>query len=76
VVLNTAEGFGRWQPREKKHFYEIALASTVESQAGIDILIALGLADRSASVSARCLANRVAQVLSGLIMSIERRVRR
>jgi four helix bundle protein len=76
VVLNTAEGFGRWQPREKKHFYEIALASAVESQAAIDILIARGLADRAACGEARLLAQRVVQILGGLIRSVDKRTRR
>ncbi len=75
VALNTAEGYGRSQAREKAHFYQIALGSTLESSAVIDLLQARGLASQSACAVAKGIAGRVAQMLGGLIRSMQMRVR-
>ena len=73
VVLNLAEGFGRWQPRDKAHFYAIARGSVLESGAAIDLLRARGLANEADSDRARVLCTRVGQMLSALIRSVGRR---
>jgi four helix bundle protein len=75
VVLTLAEGWGRWQPREKAHFYNIARGSALEVAAGVDVIEARGLAPHEAYVSARALADRLARILTGLIRSVERRGR-
>jgi four helix bundle protein len=75
VALNLSEGWGRWQPREKAHFYQIALGSTLESVAVIDLLLARGLASESACAFAKGIAERVARMLGGLIRSVGARMR-
>jgi four helix bundle protein len=74
VVLNLAEGFGRWQPREKSHFYTIARGSVLESAAVIDLLRVRVLANDSDCDRAQDLARRVAQMLGGLIRSVGSRM--
>jgi four helix bundle protein len=37
VCLNLAEGYGRRQPRDKRHFYQIALGSLREVQAILEL---------------------------------------
>ena len=37
IALNLAEGAGRWAPREKAHFYAIALGSSAECGAILTI---------------------------------------
>jgi four helix bundle protein len=69
-VLNLAEGWGRFQPREKSHFYTIARGSIMESAAVIDLLRARRLAGEDECVRARNMARRVAQMLGGLIRSV------
>jgi four helix bundle protein len=69
-VLNLAEGWGRYQPREKSHFYTIAHGSILESAAIVDLLRARGLAGDDECVRARDLARRVAQMLRGLIHGV------
>ncbi len=39
VCLNLAEGYGRRQPRDKSHFYQIAFGSLREVQAILDLLV-------------------------------------
>jgi len=73
VALNLAEGFGRWQLRDKVHFYTIARGSVLESVAAIDLLRARGLASAADCDRARGLCTRVGQMLGGLIRSVERR---
>jgi len=73
VALNLAEGFGRWQPREKAHHYTIARGSVLESGAVIDLLRARGLAGEAECARARELCRRVGQMLSGLIRAMGRR---
>jgi four helix bundle protein len=68
--LNLAEGWGRYQPREKSHFYAIAHGSILESAAIVDLLRARGLAGDDECIRARYLACRVAQRLRGLIRSV------
>ncbi len=75
VALNLAEGWGRWQARDKAHFYQIGLGSTLESMAAIDLLLARGLAPESACARAKGIAARVARMLGGLIRSLGARMR-
>jgi len=73
VALNLSEGWGRWQARDKAHFYVIARGSLLESGAAIDLVRARGLAGEAECGRARELCTRVGQMLGGLIRSIERR---
>jgi four helix bundle protein len=75
VVLTLAEGRGRWQAREKAHYYCISRGSVVEVRACIDVIEARGLASAESCAAVRALAERVARILTGLIRSIERRGR-
>jgi len=43
IVLNTAEGNGKFSFKDRKRFLEIAMGSTVESAACLDILVAKSL---------------------------------
>ena len=76
VALNLSEGWGRWQARDKVHFYTIARGSLLESGAAIDLLRARGLANEAACGRVRELCTRVGQMLNGLIRATERRAGR
>jgi four helix bundle protein len=69
-LLNLAEGWGGWQPREKAHHYTIARGGALESAAIIDLLRARQLANDDDCVRARKKASRVAEMLSALIRSV------
>ncbi len=64
VMLNIAEGAGRWQPRDKKRFYEIARGSAFECASVLGIV---RTDDDSADVEGSyLLAERIIQMLTKL----------
>jgi four helix bundle protein len=73
ALLNLAEGWGRWQVREKAHHYAIARGSLLESAAAIDLIRARGLANEAECERARALCSRVGRMLDGLIRGVGRR---
>jgi four helix bundle protein len=70
ALLTLAEGWGRWQPRQKVQFYTIARGSVLESGAAIDLLRVRGLASAEDCQRARVLCTRVGQMLGGLIRTV------
>ncbi len=74
VSLCVAEGFGRWQTREKAHLNSVAHGSALEVRAVIDVLAARGLASSERCEAARALATRVARVIEALVLSVRRRL--
>src|SRR5205809_1135976 len=42
IVLNIAEGNGKFNPKDRCRFFDIAHASALECAAGLDILVAKG----------------------------------
>ena len=66
VVLNIAEGAGRWQSGDKRRFYEIAKGSAMESGAVLDCLATDGTIVATEHEAAKELVTRVVQMLSKL----------
>ncbi len=66
VVLNIAEGAGRYSRKEKRRFYGIARGSAMETAAAIDVLRARKLAAEASCASARAMALRCVQMLTKL----------
>jgi four helix bundle protein len=67
IVLNTAEGLGRFSPLDKTRFFVIARGSAMESAATIDVVRVRGLANAMLCDQARLLLVRVTQMLTKLI---------
>jgi len=42
IVLNIAEGNGKFAPKDRCRFFDIALGSTMECAAGLDVVAAKG----------------------------------
>ncbi len=40
ITLNTAEGNGKYNPKDRCHYFDIAHGSSLECSAGLDILVA------------------------------------
>ena len=66
VLLNLAEGCGRWAPGEKAHFYSIARGSAMECAAALDVLAARSLLSAPHHRHGRGLLARVVQMLTKL----------
>ena len=67
IPSNVAEGHGRMNPREFKHFLLIARASNCELQTQLEISGALGFADAQLLNAAQEISHQVEKMLFSLI---------
>ena len=70
ILLNIAEGTGRFARAEKASFYLIARGSATECAAALDVLLVRGLVDAALHRHAHGLLIRVAQMLTRLILKM------
>ena len=71
IVLNVAEGCGRFARAEKAHFYLIARGSTMECAAVFDVALSRGLVSAPAYRHARGLLTRIVQMLTKLAQRMQ-----
>ena len=74
VVLNIAEGNGRFRPLDKAQFFVIASGSTLECAAVLDIAERLGVGSADDRQTMRSLLESINGMLIGLSRSMRRRV--
>ena len=73
ILLNLAEGAGKWRKRDKLNFYRISQASTNESIAAIDAFFVLQLINTETAETVKEKLKNIAIDLQALKMNIERR---
>jgi four helix bundle protein len=73
IVLNIAEGCGRFAAAEKAHFYLIARGSAMECVAAMDLLASRGLVSPDQRRHAAGLLTRVVQMLTKLARRMQSR---
>ena|SRR5688572_8613728 len=66
VILNIAEGAGRWEPTDKRRFYVIARGSAFESAAALTLLRAESALTAEEYANAKQLVIRVMAMLTKL----------
>ena len=66
IILNTAEGAGRWGAADKRHFYLIARGSAFETAAALTLLRAESALTAAQYATAKQLAIRVMAMLTNL----------
>jgi four helix bundle protein len=66
IVLNIAEGCGRYARPEKAHFYRIARGSAMECAGVLDVALGRGLVTAAAHRHGRGLLIRLVQMLTKL----------
>lgn len=71
IVLNIAEGCGRFARGEKAHFYLIARGSAMECAAVFDVALSRGLLGSPAYRHGRGLLIRVVQMLTRLAQRMQ-----
>jgi four helix bundle protein len=71
IVLNIAEGCGRYARPEKAHFYLIARGSAMECAAVLDVGLGRGLVTAAAHRHGRGLLARVVQMLTKLALRMQ-----
>jgi four helix bundle protein len=69
-ALCLAEGYGRFTPRDKRHFYTMALGSARECVAVLDLAAGRGVV---VGGEARALGLRVVRTVEGLVAAMARR---
>src|SRR5579859_4418331 len=67
VPLNIAEGNGKYAPKDRCRFFDIAHGSTLECAAGLDILVAKGKLTAEQIRPGKEILQRVVRMLMGLI---------
>ena len=72
ILLNIAEGCGRSAPADKAHFYAIARGSAMECAAVLDIALSRGLIDPGLHRHGHGLLVRVTQMLTRLVLRMQR----
>lgn len=70
ILLNIAEGAGRFSNRDKKNFYVVSRASALECSALVDVLEDLALLPLDACASLRLRIDEISKMLFGMIRSI------
>ena len=71
IPSNIAEGHGRINPREFKHFLLIARGSNSELQTQLELSRALGFADPQELVLAQSLSSEIERMLVGLVKNLK-----
>jgi four helix bundle protein len=69
IVLNIAEGAGKFSPADKAVFYTRARGSATESAAVLDVCRKLNLITPAVAEDNKALLERIAQMLTKLIKS-------
>ena len=67
VVLNLAEGLGRWKAGEKRAAYAIARGELLETRAGLDLALRCGLCDDETHRRLDTMGDRVSAMLWRLV---------
>ena len=71
IPSNIAEGHGRMNPREFKHFLLIARASNCELQTQLELSGALGFSDTQLLATALRTSNELEKMLFGLLSKLK-----
>lgn len=73
VPLNIAEGNGKFSPRDRARFLEMARGSALECAACLDVLVARRLASPDTIIAAKEQLARIVQMLVGLLKRFSER---
>jgi four helix bundle protein len=71
ILLNIAEGSGRFGRADKAQLYRIARGSAAESAAVLDVLLARGLVAEATYRHAHGLLDRVSRMLTKLVQRLQ-----
>jgi four helix bundle protein len=71
IVLNLAEGVGKFSKPDKRRFYMTARGSATESAALLDVLLRLRLVDEQRWRTAKQMLERIVSMLVKLVQSTQ-----
>src|SRR5262245_26424912 len=67
IALNIAEGNGKYQPKDRCRFFDIAHGSALECAAGLDVLVAKGKQSLEEMEPGKQRLQSIVRMLMGLI---------
>lgn len=67
IPLNIAEGNGKYAPKDRCRFFDIAHGSALECAAGLDVLVAKGKVTTEQIRPGKARLQKIVQMLMGLI---------
>lgn len=74
ILLNIAEGNGKFSPKDRCRYFDISMGSTLESSACIDILYIKNFINDDEKKKGKEILNEIVAMLIGLIKSNSNRV--
>ena len=74
ITSNIAEGFGRFQAADKKHFYIMARSSATELESQILVSMDLEFLSKEKSEEGRMLCKSAQKAINGLIKGMKNRL--
>lgn len=74
IVLNIAEGNGKFTSKDKCRYFDIARGSAMESAGCLDVLLAKNLIGTNENYEGKIILNEIVKLLMGLIKSNSDRV--
>ncbi len=69
IALNIAEGNGKYTPKDRCRYFDIARGSALESAAALDVMVARALAEPEEIVDGKEILKEIVSMLVGLIKS-------
>ena len=69
IVLNIAEGNGKYSSKDRCKYFDISRGSSLECASGIDILVIKGLLSTKKGNEGKAMLNEIVSMLVGLIKS-------
>jgi four helix bundle protein len=69
IALNIAEGNGKYSPRDRCRYFDIARGSTLESAAALDVLVAKAIIGQNEIAPGKQILKDIVSMLVGLIKS-------
>lgn len=67
IPLNIAEGNGKWTPRDRCHYFDIARGSALESSAALDVARAKSFLSDELNFEGKKLLSEIVKMLVGLL---------
>ncbi|MFH1575985.1 MAG: four helix bundle protein [Candidatus Margulisiibacteriota bacterium] len=75
IILNIAEGSGKWTKKDKSNFYRISRGSTFECIAALDLFEVYQLLEEEQVVGLKAKLKEISKDLQALIISVDKRIK-
>jgi len=70
IPLNIAEGNGKWLPKDRRKYFEIARASALESGSCLDVLVAKKRIAAEEIIPGKNMLTRIVSMLTRMVINL------